>query len=166
MLGAGVQASGTRWDNAANTRKLGGYALINLNAQYKISRDLKKIARQLRVPAEPRDQFGPPAAAFGSSQVWSLRPTREGNTVVVAGQGVTVPSREVLVQRAATIEQRFGSLGLGAKAWLADGRLLHADPMPATLAASEHVRSSRFTVATPELPGGAWRLGHPPCPWD
>lgn len=41
LLGAGVQASGTRWDNAANTRKLGGYALVNVNAQYKISRDLK-----------------------------------------------------------------------------------------------------------------------------
>ena len=58
------------------------------------------------------------AAVFGTDQVWSLRPTREGNTVVVAGQGVTVPPREVLLQRAATIEQRFGPLGLGAKAWL------------------------------------------------
>jgi spermidine synthase len=58
------------------------------------------------------------AAAFGSDQVWSVRPTREGNTVVVAGQGVQVPSREVLTQRAATIEQRFGALGLAAKSWL------------------------------------------------
>ncbi len=58
------------------------------------------------------------ASVFGADQVWSLRPTREGNTVVVAGQGVEVPSREVLLQRAATIEQRFGPLGLGARAWL------------------------------------------------
>jgi spermidine synthase len=58
------------------------------------------------------------ATVFGTDQVWSLRPTREGNTVVVAGQGVAVPSREVLLQRAATIEQRFGPLGLGARAWL------------------------------------------------
>jgi vitamin B12 transporter len=41
VLGAGVQASGPRFDNAANTRKLGGYGLINASAQYKISRELK-----------------------------------------------------------------------------------------------------------------------------
>jgi spermidine synthase len=58
------------------------------------------------------------AAVFGTDQVWSLRPTREGNTVVVAGQNVSVPSREELQSRADTIEQRFGSLGLGARAWL------------------------------------------------
>jgi spermidine synthase len=58
------------------------------------------------------------AAAFGADQVWSLRPTLEGNTVVVAGQGVVVPSREDLLQRAATIEQRWGDLGLKARAWL------------------------------------------------
>ena len=58
------------------------------------------------------------AAAFGADQVWSLRPTREGNTVVVAGQGVVVPAREELLRRAATIEQRFGRLGLAARPWL------------------------------------------------
>ncbi len=55
------------------------------------------------------------AAAFGRDQVWSLRPTREGNTVVVAARGVTVPGREVLAARAANIEQRFG---LPARKWL------------------------------------------------
>ncbi len=55
------------------------------------------------------------AAAFGRDQVWSLRPTREGNTVVVAACGVTVPGREVLAARAANIEQRFG---LPARKWL------------------------------------------------
>ena len=58
------------------------------------------------------------AAAFGADQVWSLRPTREGNTVVVAGRGVVVPAREVLSDRAAVIEQRFGALGLPARKWL------------------------------------------------
>jgi len=58
------------------------------------------------------------AAAFGADQVWSLRPTREGNTVVVAGQGVVVPGRDELLQRAAAIEQRFGALGLRARQWL------------------------------------------------
>jgi vitamin B12 transporter len=41
VLGSNVQASGARWDNAANTRKLGGYGLVNFNAQYKIRKDLK-----------------------------------------------------------------------------------------------------------------------------
>ena len=58
------------------------------------------------------------AAAFGTDQVWSLRPTREGNTVVVAGRAVVVPSREELEARAAVIEQRFGSLNLPARKWL------------------------------------------------
>jgi spermidine synthase len=58
------------------------------------------------------------AAAFGANQVWSLRPTREGNTVVVAGRGVVVPGREVLEARATAIEARFGALGLPARKWL------------------------------------------------
>lgn len=58
------------------------------------------------------------AAVFGADQVWSLRPTREGNTVVVAGQGVVVPGRDELLSRAAWIEQRFGALGLKARQWL------------------------------------------------
>jgi spermidine synthase len=55
------------------------------------------------------------AAAFGRDQVWSLRPTREGNTVVVATRGVIVPDREVLGARAANIERRHG---LQARKWL------------------------------------------------
>lgn len=58
------------------------------------------------------------AAAFGADQVWSLRPTREGNTVVIAGRGVVVPGREELSARAAAIELRFLSLGLPARKWL------------------------------------------------
>ena len=55
------------------------------------------------------------AAAFGANQVWSLRPTREGNTVVIAARGVQVPGREALSARAATIERRHG---LRAGKWL------------------------------------------------
>ena len=55
------------------------------------------------------------AAAFGRDQVWSLRPTREGNTVVVATRGVLVPTRDVLSARAANIERRYG---LPAGKWL------------------------------------------------
>ncbi len=55
------------------------------------------------------------AAAFGKDQVWSLRPTREGNTVVVATRGVRVPGRDELSARAANIERRHGLL---AGKWL------------------------------------------------
>lgn len=55
------------------------------------------------------------AAAFGRDQVWSLRATREGNTIVVAARGVAVPEREELLDRAATIERRTG---LPARKWL------------------------------------------------
>ena len=58
------------------------------------------------------------ATAFGSDQVWSLRPTREGNTVVVAGRDVVVPGREELKQRAVALEARFLKLGLRAREWL------------------------------------------------
>ena len=58
------------------------------------------------------------AAAFGANQVWSLRPTREGNTVVIAGRGVVLPERAEMVARAALIEKRFGALGLPARKWL------------------------------------------------
>jgi vitamin B12 transporter len=42
-LGAAVQTSGHRFDNATNTadRRLGGYALLNLNAQLAVSREVK-----------------------------------------------------------------------------------------------------------------------------
>lgn len=56
--------------------------------------------------------------AFGADQVWSLRPTREGNTVVVAGRAVQVPGRDGLNERAANIEARYGRLGLPARKWL------------------------------------------------
>lgn len=63
------------------------------------------------------------ARAFGSDQVWSLAPTKEGNTVVVAARGVQVPHRELLEQRAAEIESRFK---LPARKWL---RLVRPLPM-------------------------------------
>ena len=55
------------------------------------------------------------AAAFGRNQVWSLTPTREGNTVVIAARGVEVPGREELLSRAAVIEREYG---LPARKWL------------------------------------------------
>lgn len=55
------------------------------------------------------------AAAFGADQVWQLSPTKEGNTVVIATQGVQVPDRDTLTARAQAIEARFG---LPARRWL------------------------------------------------
>jgi spermidine synthase len=55
------------------------------------------------------------ARVFGLDQVWSLRPTKEGNTVIVAARQVQVPDREALTARAANIEARYG---LPARKWL------------------------------------------------
>ena len=70
------------------------------------------------------------AAVFGADQVWSLQPTREGNTVVVAGRGVRVPGREELQARAAHIDERFGTLGLSARKWLRMVRPYAAAELP------------------------------------
>jgi spermidine synthase len=55
------------------------------------------------------------AEAFGDDAVWRLRPTREGNTIVVATRGVPLPPRAELLARAAAIEARCG---LPARKWL------------------------------------------------
>ncbi len=55
------------------------------------------------------------AVAFGAAQVWSLRPTKEGNTIVVALKNAPMPDREALEQRAESIEKRYK---LPAKKWL------------------------------------------------
>jgi spermidine synthase len=55
------------------------------------------------------------AAAFGAPQVRSLRPTREGNTIVVALKNAPLPERDTLAARAANIESRFK---LPATKWL------------------------------------------------
>ena len=55
------------------------------------------------------------AEAFGPESVWAFRPTREGNTVVLAQFEPTRPDREELLQRASVIESRWD---LPAKKWL------------------------------------------------
>nr|WP_315191692.1 spermidine synthase [uncultured Albidiferax sp.] len=54
-------------------------------------------------------------AAFGADAVWAFKPTREGNTVVLAQRNATRPSREDLVERADAIQTRWG---LPAAKWL------------------------------------------------
>ncbi|TDM08706.1 MAG: spermidine synthase [Ideonella sp. MAG2] len=55
------------------------------------------------------------ARVFGLHQVWSLRPTKEGNTVIVAARGVQVPDRGTLTARAEHIEAHYE---LPARKWL------------------------------------------------
>ena len=55
------------------------------------------------------------AAAFGGDGVWAFRPTREGNTIVLALREPRHPSRAELAERAETIETRWG---LPARKWL------------------------------------------------
>jgi vitamin B12 transporter len=44
-LGAGLQVSGRRYDDAANRNALGGYGLVNLFAQYRLSSDWSVLVR-------------------------------------------------------------------------------------------------------------------------
>ena len=55
------------------------------------------------------------AEAFGPQAIWAFRPTREGNTVVLAQREPTRPERSELLLRAGDIESRWG---LPAKKWL------------------------------------------------
>ena len=55
------------------------------------------------------------AEVFGPQAVWAFRPTREGNTVVLAQREPSRPDRAALLLRADEIESRWG---LPAKKWL------------------------------------------------
>ena len=55
------------------------------------------------------------AQAFGPECIWAFRPTREGNTVVLAQREPTRPARAELLARAGVIESRWD---LPAKKWL------------------------------------------------
>ncbi len=55
------------------------------------------------------------AAAFGQDAVWVFKPTREGNTVVLAQTTPTRPKRALLSERAEIIEYRWG---LNAPKWV------------------------------------------------
>ena len=55
------------------------------------------------------------AAAFGPGAVWAFKPTREGNTIVLALREPRTPARGELAGRAETIQTRWG---LPAAKWL------------------------------------------------
>ncbi|WP_418318856.1 spermidine synthase [Piscinibacter sakaiensis] len=65
------------------------------------------------------------AAAFAPGRVMCLRPTREGNTIVIALRSADWPTAEVLARRAAAVED---ATGLPARKWL---RMLRVLPLPA-----------------------------------
>lgn len=54
-------------------------------------------------------------AAFGADAVWAFKPTREGNTVVLAQRTPERPTRMALLARAEDIQSRWG---LPATKWL------------------------------------------------
>jgi spermidine synthase len=55
------------------------------------------------------------AAAFGEKALWAVRPTREGNTIVLAQRTPSRPKRNALAERAQVIQTRWG---LPAPKWL------------------------------------------------
>ena len=55
------------------------------------------------------------ANAFGADAVWAFKPTREGNTVVLAQRTPTRPTRAELAQRAESVQTLWG---LPATKWL------------------------------------------------
>lgn len=55
------------------------------------------------------------SAVFGAENVWAFRPTREGNTVVLAQRVASRPSREELQSRAESVQARWD---LPATKWL------------------------------------------------
>ncbi len=54
-------------------------------------------------------------AAFGQESVWAFRPTREGNTIVLARQAADKPTRQELAERAQAVQDLCG---LPAAKWL------------------------------------------------
>jgi spermidine synthase len=54
-------------------------------------------------------------AAFGEDAVWAFKPTREGNTIVLAQRTPSRPKREQLMEAAERIEAKYG---LPATTWL------------------------------------------------
>lgn len=85
------------------------------------------------------------AKVFGAHQVWSIQPTREGNTALIATRDVTVPTREVLSARAAFVEKRYAPAGLPATKWL---RMVRPYVAPAVTSAVATSKPSRQAGAT------------------
>lgn len=111
--------------------------VLDDEAFYRACRELLDDAGTMSVNLFGRDarfesSLAAIVAAFGAPQVCRLRPTREGNQVVIASRERPLPARGELLARAAAVEARFGGHGLPARKW---PRMLRplvavADPMP------------------------------------
>ena len=55
------------------------------------------------------------ASVFGDAAVWAFKPTREGNTIVLAQRSPSRPKRDALAERAQSIQTRWS---LPAPKWL------------------------------------------------
>ena len=55
------------------------------------------------------------AAAFGADALWAFKPTREGNTVVLAQRTAANPARGLMLERADAIQRLWG---LPAAKWV------------------------------------------------
>ena len=93
-------------------------------------------------------------AAFGEGRMAMLKPTREGNTIVLAWKGFELPDREVLVQRAETLQARWD---LPAAKWV---KLLSTfqtakSPSAKTAKAKEPGKSKTKPKATSASPDSA-----------
>lgn len=84
------------------------------------------------------------AAAFGESHVAVFKPTSDGNTIVLAWKGFELPTREVLAQRAETLETRFA---LPARKWV---KLLSAWKPAAAVSKPSPTLSSATQPAAPK----------------
>ena len=75
-VGAEVQASSRRYDNAANTRELGGYGVMNLYVSTTIARDWQVLARVDNV-ADKKYQlargYATPGRTFYAGVRWAPR---------------------------------------------------------------------------------------------
>ncbi|MDF1483623.1 spermidine synthase [Ramlibacter sp. H39-3-26] len=70
------------------------------------------------------------AAAFGADALWAFKPTREGNTVVLAQRTPSAPKRTVLAARAEAIQARWG---LPAAKWMRVFRPVAREPVSGLL---------------------------------
>jgi len=73
--GAELQGQGQRWENAANTQRLGGYALLNLRAERALARGLLLQARIDNVADKPYELARGYATAGRTAQLglrWAL----------------------------------------------------------------------------------------------
>ena len=55
------------------------------------------------------------SAVFGAGAIWAFKPTREGNTIVLAQRNASQPKRDALMARAEVIQAKWG---LPATKWL------------------------------------------------